>query len=211
MVHLRDCCIRFTGTFLLQARWAFILSQARYPSDGIQLGLIASSTPFITGRPATLFKGSSIFADGAVGLALFDQGPQRTTIEFENMQAISSLMQVTQYVLGWPVRPRDATDLCHRAQTNMVEALDQGNPVESLLRAMSSRSSIAKEQDIYLGVVDTSADPVHSSGDQKVYKYSRVYKITAGGPSHGTILLAATEGPQAGAKVQVSLSQFFSL
>jgi hypothetical protein len=171
--------------------------------------LIASSTPFLTGRPVTLFKGSSIFADGAVGLALFDQGSQQTTIEVENMQAVSPPMQVTQYVLGSLVGSWDAADICGRAQTNLVEALDQGNPVESLLLAMSSQRSIDKEHDIYLGVIDTSLSPTPSSGDKKVYKYSRVYKITAGGPSQGTLLLDATEGPQVGAKVQVSLIHSF--
>ncbi|KAG8702286.1 hypothetical protein FRC08_003581 [Ceratobasidium sp. 394] len=148
-----------------------------------QQGLIAGSTPFITGRPVTLFKGSNIFADGAVGLALFNQNTQRNEITFDNLQAVSPVLEVTQ------------------AQTNMVETLNHGNPVESLLLAMNSRGSIDKEQDIYLGAVDTTAD-LGPPGDQSSHKYGRVYKITAGGPTRGTILLDATEGPQVGAKVQ---------
>ncbi|KAG9080068.1 hypothetical protein FRC06_007114, partial [Ceratobasidium sp. 370] len=79
----------------------------------------------------------------------------------------------------------------------MVETLNHGNPVESLLLAMNSRGLIDKEQDIYLGVADATVD-----GGQSAQKYGRVYKITAGGPTRGTILLDATEGPQVGAKVQ---------
>ncbi|KAG9126576.1 hypothetical protein FRC07_002916 [Ceratobasidium sp. 392] len=126
-------------------------------------------------------QGSNIFPDGAVGLALFNQGGQSSEIIFNNLRAISPVLEVTQ------------------AQTNMVETLDHGNPVESLLLAMSSRGTIDKEQDVYLGAIDATSSP---SGNHSTQKYSRVFKITAGGPTRGTILLDATEGPQVGEKVQ---------
>ncbi|QRW04401.1 hypothetical protein RhiLY_03400 [Ceratobasidium sp. AG-Ba] len=118
-----------------------------------------SSTPFITGRPFTLFKRPKIFADGAVGLALFHQGKQEHEIVFENLEAFSPILEVTQ------------------AQTNMVETLDHGNSVEALLRALHQRGPINKEDDIYLGVI-------------------------TGGPTKGTLLLDATEGPRVGSKIQ---------
>lgn len=64
----------------------------------LQIGLIGSSTPFITGRPFTLFQGSSIYSDGAVGLAIFNQESQRTSVNFKNVRAVSRPMEVTQYV-----------------------------------------------------------------------------------------------------------------
>ncbi|CAE6461324.1 unnamed protein product [Rhizoctonia solani] len=155
-----------------------------FPAAG-QLGLIGSSTPFITGRPFTLFKGTSIFSDGAVGIALLDRSPQDTTISFDSIHAVSEPMVVTQ------------------AQTNLVETLDNGNPVESLMKAMRASGTIDKDQDIYLGVISdsTSASKVHDSMIPTC-DYSRIYRIKAGGPSRGSLLLDATEGPQAGTKVQ---------
>ncbi|KAH7341621.1 hypothetical protein B0J17DRAFT_647306 [Rhizoctonia solani] len=158
-----------------------------------QLGLIGSSTPFITGRPFTLFKGASIFSDGAVGIALLDQSSQDTTINFDGIYAVSEPMVVTQ------------------AQTNLVETLDNGNPVESLMKAMRTSGTIDKDQDIYLGVISesTSGSKARDSGI-RTYNYSRIYRIRAGGPSRGSLLLDTTEGPQAGTKVQfatTSLSQ----
>ncbi|KAJ1307699.1 hypothetical protein OPQ81_001788 [Rhizoctonia solani] len=155
-----------------------------FPSAS-QLGLIGSSTPFVTGRPFTLFKGASIFSDGAVGIALLDRNPQDTTISFENIQAVSEPMEVTQ------------------AQTNLIETLDNGNPVESLMTAMKTSGAIGKDQDIYIGVIrDFTSNPkVHDSG-MRTYDYSRVYRIAAGGTSRGSLLLDATEGPQVGTRVQ---------
>ncbi|CAE7233919.1 unnamed protein product [Rhizoctonia solani] len=151
-----------------------------------QLGLIGRSTPFITGRPFTLFKGANIFSDGAVGIALLDQASKNTTIDFDGIYAVSKPMEVTQ------------------AQTNLIETLDNGNPVESLMAAMKTSGTINKDQDIYLGVISdsTASDPnTHDSGI-RTCKYNRLYRITAGGPSRGSLLLDATEGPQAGSKVQ---------
>ncbi|CAE6480371.1 unnamed protein product [Rhizoctonia solani] len=151
-----------------------------------QLGLIGSSTPFITGRPFTLFKGTSIFSDGAVGVALLDPNPPSTTISFDSIHAVSEPMEVT------------------RAQTNLIETLNDGNPVESLMTAMKTSGTIGKDQDIYLGVIEGPTSPNPKARDSRIrtYAYSRVYRITAGGPSRGALLLDATEGPQAGTKVQ---------
>lgn len=149
-----------------------------------QTGLIGSSTPFITGRPFTLFKGSSIYPDGAVGVAIFDQRLQHASIEFKSIHAVSHPMEVTQ------------------AQTNLVETLDHGNPVESLLLAMKSSGSMNKDQEIYLAVLDSPSTTDPNPSEPCTYNYSQVYRITAGGPSRGSILLDAAEGPQVGTKVQ---------
>ncbi|KAF7972016.1 hypothetical protein HWV62_19221 [Athelia sp. TMB] len=46
--------------------------------SGPKLGLLASSTPFITGRPVTLFHNGGVHSTGAVGLALTGQKETRT-------------------------------------------------------------------------------------------------------------------------------------
>ncbi|KAF8604551.1 hypothetical protein BDV93DRAFT_471477 [Ceratobasidium sp. AG-I] len=145
-----------------------------------QSGLIASSTPFVTGRPFTLFKGASIFSDGAVGLALFDHKAHKSNTTFKNIRPVSALMEVTQ------------------AQTNLVETLDGGNPAKSLLLAMNASNSLDKEHDVYLAVTDTMAKQ-SSNGPPS---YTKMYKIMAGDPSRGSLLLDAAEGPEVGARVQ---------
>ncbi|KAG8770664.1 hypothetical protein FRC12_004135 [Ceratobasidium sp. 428] len=71
---------------------------------------------------------------------------------------------------------------------------------------MNSQGSMNKEQDVYLGTVDTTATPSPLT-NKSASKYSRLYKITAGGPTRGTILLDTVEGPQAGAKVQFVIGE----
>ncbi|KAF8673966.1 FIST N domain [Rhizoctonia solani] len=150
-----------------------------------QLGLIGSSTPFITGRPFTLFEGTSVVSDGAVGVALFNHTTPSSDICFDGIYAVSEPMEVTQ------------------AQTNLVETLDDGNPAETLMAAMKAGGTIGKDQEIYLGVIsDPTSGPKAQHSGIRTYNYSRIYRITAGGPSRGSLLLDATEGPQTGTKVQ---------
>lgn len=85
-----------------------------------------------------------------------------------------------------------------------METLDGGNPAKSLLLAMNANNALDKDHDIYLGVIDTTVKQT-SNGPQG---YSKVYKITAGDPSRGSLLLDAAEGPEVGARVQVRSSIF---
>ncbi|ELU40699.1 hypothetical protein AG1IA_05267 [Rhizoctonia solani AG-1 IA] len=150
-----------------------------------QLGLIGSSTPFITGRPFTLFEGTSVVSDGAVGVALFNHTTPSSDICFDGIYAVSE------------------------AQTNLVETLDDGNPAETLMAAMKAGGTIGKDQEIYLGVIsDPTSGPKAQHSGIRTYNYSRIYRITAGGPSRGSLLLDAAEGPQTGTKVQVSSDAF---
>jgi hypothetical protein len=62
-----------------------------------KLGLIATSTPFITGRPVTLFHNQNIYDSGAVGIAL--KKPKSRSIartEFMDAVTLSPPMTVTQ-------------------------------------------------------------------------------------------------------------------
>ncbi|CAE6462219.1 unnamed protein product [Rhizoctonia solani] len=184
--HIRDKSTISSFFYLSDGRPEGLFdSLHRHFPTASQLGLIGSSTPFITGRPFTLFGGTSIFSDGAVGVALLDQTPPNTDIKFDNIHALSEPMEVTQ------------------AQTNLIETLDYGNPVGSLMTAMKNSSTIGKDQGIYLGVLsDFASNPKARDCGQPTYNYTRLYRITAGGPSRGSLLLDATEGPRIGTKVQ---------
>lgn len=85
-------------------------------ADNFQLGLIASSTPFVTGRPVTLFQNHEIFSSGAVGLALTRK--TRLTLDFLDVTKLSNVLTVT------------------KSEGNMVNALDNKNPTQLLLSAI---------------------------------------------------------------------------
>ena len=61
-----------------------------------KLGLFASSTPFVMGRPYTLIFNGSVKSFGAVGLAL-SAGPRPVPkTVFPGLRAISAPLKVTQ-------------------------------------------------------------------------------------------------------------------
>lgn len=68
--------------------------------DAVQLSLIASSTPFITGRPVTLFHNGSILSKGGVGIA-FNSSPSSlppvVELSFPPLVALSANLNVTRY------------------------------------------------------------------------------------------------------------------
>ena len=69
-----------------------------------KLGLFASSTPFVTGRPYTLIFNGSVKSSGAVGLAL-SAGPRPVPkTAFPGQRAISAPLKVTRYVPPFPYR-----------------------------------------------------------------------------------------------------------
>jgi len=63
----------------------------------LKLGLVASSTPFVTGRPVTLFKNRDIYSSGAVGIALTGLAPKVRSV-FPGLRAITERLTVTRYV-----------------------------------------------------------------------------------------------------------------
>lgn len=67
-----------------------------------QLGLLASSTPFVTGRPYSMIKGSSIHSDGAVGIAVCRYPARKDSdtlrINYEQLDPLGEALKVTSYV-----------------------------------------------------------------------------------------------------------------
>ena len=65
-----------------------------------QIGLIASPTPFVTGRPHTLFSGKDIYSDGAVGIAIcrapktFDAAKD-LKVSYEGLEPLGGPLEVT--------------------------------------------------------------------------------------------------------------------
>jgi len=62
-----------------------------------QLGFLASSTPFITGRPVTLFHDGAIYSDGAVGVALQPSfGRTSLAVEFPGLVELTPELKITR-------------------------------------------------------------------------------------------------------------------
>ncbi|KDQ62165.1 hypothetical protein JAAARDRAFT_189527 [Jaapia argillacea MUCL 33604] len=140
-----------------------------------KLGLLASSTPFITGRPVTLFHNKNIYSSGAVGLALHGGSAPAVDAHFHGLQPVSSTLTVTN------------------SEGNLVHTLDNLNPSKLLLDAIKKsgiQQEMVKEDDFYLGAL----------GDGKL---SQVYRIMSGDPSRGTMSLQSGAAPPEGTPVQL--------
>lgn len=63
-----------------------------------KLGLVATLTPFVTGRPVTLFHNDSVHSEGAVGLCLSSATRATHYSDFPGLEAITQPMTVTECV-----------------------------------------------------------------------------------------------------------------
>jgi hypothetical protein len=61
-----------------------------------QLGLLAASTPFVTGRPVTLFHNQRIHSSGAVGFELREPTGSTLKMDFRDLTSITQPATVTQ-------------------------------------------------------------------------------------------------------------------
>ncbi|KAK1232380.1 hypothetical protein PQX77_004502, partial [Marasmius sp. AFHP31] len=154
--------------------------RTRFPTAS-QLGLIASSTPFITGRPVTLFHNGKIYEDGAVGISFTSDKPLSLSLQLpEDVTPLGEEMIVT------------------RAEGNLINTLDNSNPTRLLLRAIqtagidsTSEAAILfkEEEEFYLGVLQN-------------HKITQIFGVMSGDTSRGTIALNTTRAPPLGAKVR---------
>ncbi|KAJ7211494.1 hypothetical protein B0H12DRAFT_1033472 [Mycena haematopus] len=154
---------------------------ARFPG-ATKLGLFAAPTPFITGRPVTLFQGNKIYGTGAVGLAL-NHPEADAQVVFRGMEPLCPPMLVS------------------KAEGNLVISLDNKNPTQLLLAAIQAA-----------GVVPRSESGLFEDGDVfalatlRADKPHQMSAIMSGDPSRGTIALRSMSAPPVGSWVQVILN-----
>ncbi|KZT28816.1 hypothetical protein NEOLEDRAFT_1129049 [Neolentinus lepideus HHB14362 ss-1] len=144
-----------------------------FPSAN-KLGLIASSTPFLTGRPFTLFRNGEIHSDGAVGIATTKHSTA-SNVEFHGLRAITDVHQIT------------------RSDGNLVQELDGSNPTGLLLNAIrksGAGNGLAQDEEYFLGVLRND-------------RLWQVYRIMSGDPSRGTMSLESGVAPPVGASVKL--------
>ncbi|KAF5336284.1 hypothetical protein D9758_014492 [Tetrapyrgos nigripes] len=154
------------------------------------LGLLASSTPFITGRPVTLFHNKHIYDSGAVGIALTSNSQSRCTLNLPNgLEPLGEVLSVTD------------------SEGNLINTLNNDNPTQLLLSAIrradidttsSNAMSFKEDSEFYLATFDAA-----TSGPGSMTKLHQFHSITAGDPSRGTISLnTQSSSPRVGTPVQ---------
>ncbi|KAE9392177.1 hypothetical protein BT96DRAFT_1000588 [Gymnopus androsaceus JB14] len=102
-----------------------------------QLGLLASSTPFITGRPVTLFHNQRIHDTGAVGVTLTSPN----SLEFQLPNDIVPLgepLDVTEYVRLRYYLPNERFTSPPSSEGNLINTLNRSNPTQLLLSRILS-------------------------------------------------------------------------
>ncbi|BEJ12563.1 hypothetical protein CspHIS471_0210230 [Cutaneotrichosporon sp. HIS471] len=141
-----------------------------WPEDerGGKTGLVAAATPFLTGRPYTLFYGGQVYGGGSVGVGI--TRPCNTVIEYG-------------------VEPLDAPAKVAGARGNLLLSFDgrNSNPTQCLIAALQARdgkgrSGITKDEEFYLAIMEPGSPT------------PRVVRILSGDPSRGSISLE-TEHP----------------
>ncbi|KAI0078223.1 hypothetical protein K474DRAFT_1660659 [Panus rudis PR-1116 ss-1] len=149
-----------------------------------KLGFLATSTPFITGRPFTLFRNSAVYSSGAVGISLHAPEVPKVDIQLPALTALTPASKVTS------------------SGGNLIHTIDNSNPSAMLLRAISEHELMKgkafnvefRTSHFYVGEVSGSANDI---------KPHRIYRITSGDPGRGTISLEGNEAPAVGSLVQM--------
>ncbi|KAI0701929.1 hypothetical protein BC835DRAFT_1411196 [Cytidiella melzeri] len=139
-----------------------------------KFGIVAHSTPFLTGRPHTLFYHQKILSSGAVGLCI---RPNANSVTFclPNLQPVTLALKISD------------------SEGNLVHSIDESNPSRLLLNAIAQLDSTAKDDTYYLGVYTAG---LLESPD-------RLYTIMSGDPSRGTLALEGDTAPVAGTQVRI--------
>ncbi|OSD04668.1 hypothetical protein PYCCODRAFT_1451092 [Trametes coccinea BRFM310] len=155
-------------------------------SSATKLGLIGTSTPFVTGRPYTLFHNESIHSEGAVGICLSPAAKSSPQSAFPGLEPLTRPMVVTS------------------SEGNLVNALDNANPSGLLLRAIqnhpsvgpSSQRGISPDLRVYMGTLK------QYNGEHEL---NQLFYVMSGDPSRGSIALDTDAAPEEGALVQMFL------
>ncbi|KAF9200285.1 hypothetical protein BGZ49_009496 [Haplosporangium sp. Z 27] len=153
-----------------------------------KIGLIASSTPFITGRPVTMFYDGKIVQDGVLGVSVVREikdsknAESRTSIEYPTLASLGPAMQIT------------------RCRGNIILELDESNATRLLLDRLKS-TTLTKDKEYFLA----TGELIESTQDQDVnidMLKATVYKIIGGDPSKGNMAVDTVHDLSVGQWVQ---------
>ncbi|KAG0338032.1 hypothetical protein BG004_007391 [Podila humilis] len=169
--------------------------------EATKIGLVASSTPFITGKPVTMFYGNKVVQDGVVGVSIVkskkhikhggdtkeatatttaaetDMDTATVTVEYPSMSTLGSAMQIT------------------RCRGNIILELDESNATRLLLDRLQA-TTLTKDKEYFLATGEPtvlgSLDHKDETTDIDMTK-ATVYKITGGDPSKGNMAVDTEE------------------
>ncbi|KAK9894761.1 hypothetical protein P389DRAFT_198040 [Cystobasidium minutum MCA 4210] len=148
-------------------------------------GLIASPTPFATGRPHTLFSGKDIYSDGAVGIAICRYPKQFESskdlkVSYEGLEPLGGPLEVTA------------------CKGNIILEVASANATRTLLERIQANvaSAITKDLGFYLGILPENLS--EASVDQML----SVRPIIAGDPSRGALSLDTEANIRKGQRIQ---------
>ncbi len=98
---------------------------------------MASSTPFVTGRPVTLFQNLKVVSEGAVGFSIVNNS-YVVAQGCDGLEAIGSPFLVTKSVSIHLLENRMYLKFCLSSQSNLIHSLDDKNPTALLLEGLAS-------------------------------------------------------------------------
>lgn len=118
------------------------------------MGMICSSTPFITGRPFTMFFNDRVYSGGAVGVSISGV-PHRFHVDFPaNLKPITPQVSITRYFTSIIRSHRSRRFYSRSCEGNLINSLDNSNPTRMLLKAVETAGiPNTKEDDFYLTLV----------------------------------------------------------
>ncbi|KAI8064791.1 uncharacterized protein B0P05DRAFT_554296 [Gilbertella persicaria] len=148
--------------------------------DVPKVGILGSSTPFVTGEPYALFHSTGIMGSGIVGFASYGS-TGHIQVEHTAMQKLGEPIKIT------------------RCRGNIILDLDEAGATGLLLKLIHSGNKISKDEEFYLGIY-----PLGDSSEENV----TVSRITSGDPSRGNMSVDTTADLQVGQTVQVSSHRF---
>ncbi|KAI8330116.1 hypothetical protein BC941DRAFT_475883 [Chlamydoabsidia padenii] len=153
-----------------------------YPNTP-KLGVIAASTPFVTGSPYTLFYQDQVMNAGMVGFAAYS-----------SPSLISSIS--VRYPYLEPLGPQFAIT---RARGNIILDLDDQGATRLLMNLINQVDN-SKDESFYLALYsdDKEEPPSLHNGDNEFV----VARITSGDPSRGNMAVDTTLDLKTGQKVQ---------
>ncbi|KAF9934314.1 hypothetical protein FBU30_002453 [Linnemannia zychae] len=157
--------------------------------EASKVGLMASSTPFITGRPVTMFYDGQLVQDGVLGVSILkkprnEQTPEETIkVTYPSMSPLGPAMQIT------------------RCRGNIILDLDESNPTRLLLDRLKS-TTLTKDKEYFLATGQPVSATATDDEAQIDMSKATVYKITGGDPSKGNMAVDTVHDLQPGQWVQ---------
>ncbi|RIA93059.1 hypothetical protein C1645_763340 [Glomus cerebriforme] len=138
-----------------------------------KIGIIGTSTPFLTGLPFTLFHNDNILSKGIIGVALTAESSNtfknQFQIEYPSLSAIGDPLEITS------------------CRGNIILKLDKTNPTELLLNRLQSgnnKKTLLKENELYLGLYNSN-----NKRNQLDESTLIINKILGGDPTKGNLAI----------------------